>query len=101
MARTLHKLNEDEMQELAEKLIGMKWVRAKRHTRNLDPQAHLETLRVGFGDEIQTRYVLPNLGVRVTLVEKEHSEVMGSTQFHKLKAEPRFVEARVEPLAVS
>lgn len=97
MAKTIQKMTEDEMQELAEELIAMKFKKAMRHTRNLDPQAHLEQYRVGRMNEIQTRYRLPNLGARVTLVE-EADRVEKGGDSDKFKARPRFVEARVEPL---
>ncbi len=96
--KTIQKMTEDEMQELADKLIGMKFKKAMRHARNLDPQVHLEQCRVGRANEIQTCYRLPNLGVRVTLVEEADRIEKGGNS-DKFKARPRFVEARVEPLA--
>ncbi len=84
------------MHELAEKLIEMPFRKACGHTRRLDPDAQLQMWRVEVGNEIQTRYRLPNLGVAVTLVEEDHEEPIRDGQ--KLRFEPRFVEARVEPL---
>ncbi len=96
-------MSADEMQTLAEKLIGMKINKARGYTRRLDPDSEIELLRVGVGHELQTRYRLPNLGVRITLVEKARTndyqdERMPQAFVQRGKAEPEFVEARVVPL---
>ncbi|NPV66174.1 MAG: hypothetical protein HPY64_03405 [Anaerolineae bacterium] len=103
MIKMLHRLTEQEMQELAEKLIGMKINKARGYTRRLDPDSELELLRVGVGHELLTRYRLPNLGVRVTLVELPRERVFedgGNIPAFAIRKrfEPEFVEARVEPL---
>lgn len=99
MAKTLHPLSKEEMQQLAEDLIGLPFKKAVGRVRHMDPQAALQIFRVGVGPEIQTAYRLPNLGVRVTLVEEAHSKPKGEGDVgEKLRADPRFVEARVEPL---
>lgn len=99
MAKTLHVLSKEEMQQLAEELIGLPFKKAISRVRHMDPQATLQVFRVGVGPEILTKYRLPNLGVRVTLVEEAHSKPKGDGDVgEKLRAAPRFVEARVEPL---
>ena len=101
---TLHRMSEDEMQAMADKLIGMKINKARGYVRRQDPNAGLDMLRVGVGHELLTRYRLPNLGVVVTLVEStRQSSYTDDSQmevFQKRdKFEPEFLEARVEPLA--
>lgn len=97
-------MTEQEMQELAEKLVEMKVNKARGYTRRLDKGSALELLRVGVGKEILTRYRLPTLGVTVTLVELDrqedisHDTVNGNFQT-KFKDTSEFVEARVEPIA--
>jgi heterodisulfide reductase subunit A-like polyferredoxin len=91
------KMTEQEMQELADKLIKMKVNKARGYTRRLDADVVVQMMRVGVGHEILTRYRLPNRGVVVTLVEEEHTKPAGGNG-DKLKAVPAFVEARVEPL---
>ena len=104
MTKMLHRLSEQEMQELAEKLVSMKISKARGYTRRLDPDSELDLLRVGVGHELRTRYRLPNLGVQVTLVElpreKAYEDGNHVAAFvSRKKFEPEFVEARVEPLA--
>lgn len=100
---TLQKMSEQEMQALAEELIGMPINKARGHVRRLDPDSDLEMLRVGVGHELLTRVRLPNLGVVVTLVENDRAEAYTaenqSEAFQpRSKFEPEFVEARVVPL---
>ncbi len=92
------KMTGQEMQELADKLIKMKINRARGYTRRLDNEVVVQMLRVGVGGEILTRYRLPNRGVMVTLVERDHDEPMGDGS-DRLKFKPEFVEARIEPIA--
>lgn len=97
MAKTLKKLSEAEMKELAEELVDLPYLKAKRRTRNADPDARLEYMRNGIGPELHTRYLLPNLGVAVTLVEKPGSEQIDKDH-DKRRDTSRLVEAIVEPL---
>lgn len=104
MANTLQKMSDDEMQALAEKLVGMKINKARGYLRRQDPEAAMEMLRVGVGHELLTRYRLPSLGISVTLVEMDQQTVFELEDviedFQKRgKFEPQFVEARVVPLA--
>jgi len=103
MTKMLHRLSEQEMQELAEKLVSMKINKARGYTRRLDPDSELDLLRVGVGHELRTRYRLPNLGVRVTLVELPRGKMFEDRGnipafASRKKFEPEFIEARVEPL---
>ncbi len=98
MAKTLEKMTETQMQELCEKLVGMKINKARGYVRRLDPESALQMLRVGVKDQILTAIRLPNLGVRVTLIETV-SDVPKSKDNDKLRAEFKFVEARTEALA--
>ncbi len=100
---TLQKMSEQEMQALAEELIGMPINKARGHVRRLDPDARLDMLRVGVGHELLTRLRLPALGVVVTLVEKDRRvEYTADDQAEafqpRSKFEPEFVEARVVPI---
>lgn len=100
---TLQKMSEQEMQALAEELIGMPINKARGHVRRLDPASKLEMLRVGVGHELLTRLRLPNLGVVVTLVETDRradftAEDQAEAFQPRSKFEPEFAEARVVPL---
>ena len=97
MVKTLHKLSEEEMQALADKLVGLKVNKARRQIRRLDPDSQLEYYRNGVQDELLTRFIMPNLGVSITLVE-DPSAVPEKGDIVKLKATDTFVEARVEAL---
>ena len=94
MAKTVHKLSEKEMQELAEKLVEMPVNKARGYTRRLDPDSELQMFRVGFGPEILTKYNLPGLGVSVTLVELLTSQPVGG-ESDGLRSKSDFAEARV------
>jgi len=85
------------MQELAQKLIEMPFDRARKYTRRLDPDAQVQMWRQGIGEVLVTKYRLPNLGAVITLVEEDHVEPIRKNS-DKLRFEPRFIEARVEPL---
>lgn len=97
MAKTLHKLSDEDMQALADKLIGLKVNKARAQVRRLDPDSEMQMYRVGVGHEILTRFNLPNLGVSVTLVEVPRVTPKGGDS-NTLKAEPAFVEARIAAL---
>jgi hypothetical protein len=88
-------LNEQQRLELLNELKNMKFMRAKGKVRRLDEESRLVFWRnaqsVG---KLLTRYDLPTLGTRVTLVEGVDEVKNGS----KLKAEYGLIEVRVEPL---
>jgi len=105
MVKTLHKLSEEDMQAMADKLVGLKVNKARRQIRRLDPDSQLEMYRVGVHDELLTRFILPNLGVSITLVEDpslvpegDAEKLKATDSFVKFKAADTFVEARVEAL---
>ncbi len=87
-------LNEQERLALLNELKGMSFNRAKGKVRSLDPKARLAYYRNA--QEVgrwMTRYELPSLGTRVTLVE-DHRDVPLSS---KMKSEFELVEVIVEP----
>jgi hypothetical protein len=84
-----------ETEELAKRLAKMRFNRAKWHVRNLDPKCRLDIFRVAVGNEWHTRYTLPTLNLRITLVEKR--EEKGNDK-RGIKARFRYVEARIEPI---
>jgi hypothetical protein len=105
MAKTLHKLSEEDMQAVADKLVGLKIGKARGQIRRLDPDSQLQMYRVGVQDELLTRFVLPNLGVSITLVEEpgvvaegDADKLKATDSFVKFKATDTFVEARIEAL---
>jgi hypothetical protein len=85
-----------EMDELAKKLAKMRFNRAKAHIRRYDPQNQLMIFRVVVGHgEFHTKYILPNRGLQVILVEKH--ETYGKPNHLGIpKTRFRYVEARVE-----
>jgi hypothetical protein len=88
-------LNNLEREKLAKDLKDMNFNRAKNKVRGMDQKSRLAFYRNSQGiGRWTTRYDLPTLGTRVTLVE-EHSD---RKQDNKLKSEFAFVDAIVEPL---
>jgi hypothetical protein len=87
-----------EMQDLAQKLVKMKFNRAKAYLRHLDRKSKIEMFRDSVGyQEIHTRFALPTKGMRVTLIEKK--EYVGPVLRHGFRRSKfTFLEARVEPL---
>jgi hypothetical protein len=87
-------LNEQERLALLDELKDMSFNRAKGKLRSLDPKARLAFFRnaqqVG---RWMTRYELPSLGARVTLVES-HRDVPNNS---KTKSEFEMVEVIIEP----
>lgn len=87
-------LNEQERLKLLNELKDMKFNKAKGKVRGMDPKARLAFYRnaqqVG---RWMTRYDLPTLGTRVTLVESHRDKGDGA----KLKSEFEMVEVIVEP----
>ena len=91
-------VNTAEMNNLAQKLIKMKFDRAKGYLRGLDRGCILEMYRDAVGtDQWLTRYALPNKNLLVTLVEQK--EIAGpATDLGYVPMRCKFVEARVEEL---
>jgi hypothetical protein len=88
-------LNQQQRLDLLNELKDMKFMRAKGKVRRLDEESRLvywrNSQRVG---QLITRYDLPTLGTRVSLIEG----VGELPQNGKLKAEYALVEVQVEPL---
>jgi hypothetical protein len=91
----------DEMNKLAQKLVKMRFNRAKGYVRGMDRGSDIELYRVAVGTgEWLTRYALPNKGLLVTLVEKK--EPYGPPDDHGYeRTRFKYVEARVEELPLS
>ena len=89
-------MNEQEQQALAEHLAKLSYKKARAEIRKLDAAANLKFWRNAVKNEWQTRYELPNLGIKVTLVEVADREPMHLSTLEKVT--PVYVEARVEPL---
>lgn len=87
-------LNEEERQQLAEKLAGLSYPAARKEIRRLDSKANLKIWRNGVRHEIHTMYELPTLGIRVILVEDQ--EVRPIRDNTKVRKFYHFSEARVE-----
>lgn len=88
-------LNAQQRKQLADELSQMKFNQATGRLRRLDSKSRLVFYRnaqsVG---RWMTRYDLPTLGARVTLIENHRDE----SKDGKLKSKFEFVEVEVEPL---
>ncbi len=87
-------LTEAERQKLAEKLAGLSYKGARKELRRLDPDANLKFWRNSLKNETHTAYELPNLGVRVILVERHDARPISDKTLQKVKY--YYTEARVE-----
>lgn len=91
---TMAYLNEQERDDLLNKLKDMKFNRAKYRLARMDPKGRLAYYRnVQKSGEWHTKYVLEGLGTIVTLVEVSHSE---NTDYRN-KQNFEFVNIIVEP----
>jgi hypothetical protein len=89
-------LNEQQRLSLLNELKDMKFNKAKGKVRGMDPKSRLAFYRNAQGvGRWMTRYDLPTLGTRVTLVESHQDKGDGS----KVKSEFEMVEVIVEPTA--
>ena len=89
-------MNEQEQQSLAEHLAELSYKKARAEIRKLDTGANLKYWRNSVKHEWHTLYELPNLNIKVTLVEVAERESMHLSHLESVK--PVYVEARVEPL---
>ena len=88
-------LNLQQRQELSKELAPMKFNKAKAKVRGLDQKGRLVYYRNSQGvGRWSTRYDLPTLGTRVTLVESHEDEVHSG----KIKSEFEMSEVMVEAL---
>jgi hypothetical protein len=89
-------LNTEQREKLANELKDLKFNKAKGKVRGLDPNSRLVFYRNAQGvGRWLTRYDLPGLGTRVTLVESHEDNTRGG----KIKSEFELAEVIVEPLA--
>ena len=87
-------LNMQQRAELADELRKMNFNKAKGKVRGLDPNSRMVYYRNSQGvGRWLTRYDLPSLGTRVTLVETHQDEEHEG----KIKSEFDFSEVVVEP----
>jgi hypothetical protein len=87
-------LDRTERETLLNELKGMRFNQAKGKLRRLDPKARLAFLRNNQGaGQWLTRYELPSLGTRVTLVEEYREKPAGST----FKSDYELIKVLVEP----
>jgi hypothetical protein len=92
-------MTEQERQNLAERLAKVSYKKARAQVRSLDTQAKLKYWRNAIKHEWHTMYELPNMGLRVTLVEipvREPISKQGPNGVHLVSVDPQYVEARVE-----
>ncbi len=88
-------LNDAQREQLLNDLKRLKFNQAKGRVRGMDPKNRLVYYRNAQGvNRWMTRYDLPTLGTRVTLVET-HADV---ANHGKLKSEFDMAEVIVEPL---
>ncbi len=97
-------MDEAQRKQLAERLKALDLRKAMREIRALDKAANMKFWRNAMWNEYQTLFELPNVGIKVTLVEKGTFEETdrkvggGPTGWKAKKAEYEYVEARVAPL---
>lgn len=97
-------MDEAAREQLARRLSAMKLSDVRKEIRALDRDAVLKFYRNSIWDEYHTLWLLPNVGVSITLVEKirvrdSNRTVGGGPRGWKAKkTEYVYVEARVEPL---
>lgn len=88
-------LNEQQRQELVDNLRNVKFMQAKGKIRRMDEKSRLVFWRNAQGvGRLITRYNLPTLGTRVTLVES----VDEVTKSGKISADYQLIEIVAEPL---
>lgn len=88
-------LNEQQRQELVDNLRNVKFMQAKGKIRRMDEESRLVFWRNAQGvGRLITRYNLPTLGTRVTLVES----VDEVTKSGKISADYQLIEIVAEPL---
>lgn len=89
-------MNEQERQELAEKLAGMKYREARRWIRlNLD-DANLKFFRNDVNREVHTQYEVPSERIRIILVEAiQRQPIPNVPEDKRVKVDYLYTEARV------
>lgn len=90
-------LNESERQQLLEQLTTMNFSKARGRLRRLDGQCRLAVFRnTQNTGEWHTRYDLPSLGTRVTLIEERRTPAGSPDQ--RMADDYELVRVIVEPL---
>lgn len=88
-------LNKNEREKLRDELKQMRFNQAKGKVRGMDDKARLVYLRnVQNVNQWATRYELPSMGVRVTLIEEFD---MLEQKSGKLRADYDLIDVKVEP----
>lgn len=90
-------MNQQEREKLQNELKGMNFNKAKGKVRRLDPKGLLAFYRnvQNTASQLYTRYELPGMGVRVTLVEQGSEQPISDS--NKLQAKYELVDVQVEP----
>jgi hypothetical protein len=89
-------LNKEEREKLQTELKKMSFNKAKFKLHHMDPKARLAFYRnVQTVGKWMTRFELPSLGTRVTLIENYDE----ATRDNKIKSEYAMVDVLVEPTA--
>jgi hypothetical protein len=89
-------LNAKQRDELRDDLKKLKYLQARGKVRGMDPKPRLAYLRnAQLTGRLMTRYDLPSLGTRITLVEQVDPK---DTANGRLKAEYALVDVVVEAL---
>ena len=93
-------MNEQEQLKLAEHLASLSYKKARAEIRRLDTNANLKYWRNSMKtNEYHTLYELPNVGLKVTLVEHGEKEALPDIkQVPVQKNNIVYVEARVESM---
>jgi hypothetical protein len=88
-------LNQQQREDLVNEIKNYKFMQAKGRVRRKDPESRLVFWRNAQSTgRLITRYDLPTLGTRVTLVEGVDEVQKGG----KLKADYELIEVQAEPL---
>ncbi len=89
-------LNAKQRDELRDELKSLKYLQARGRVRGMDPKPRLAYLRnAQLTGRLMTRYDLPSLGTRVTLVEQVDEKDSTSG---RLKTEYALIDVVVEAL---
>jgi len=89
-------LNEQERDALLNELKNMSFRQAQGKLRSLDEKGRMAYFRnAQQTGRWMTRYILPSLGTRVTLVETHND--LPTKKERRLKSEYEFVEVIIEP----
>ena len=98
-------MDETARERLAQRLSAMSLKDARKEVFRMDPDSELKFFRNSIWDEYRTLFLMPNLGLSVTLVEKQDKSALGeadpasaSKRRKKQNISFNYVEARGTPL---